>query len=112
MSPPRNHKPASFKPMVPDVPPVSRVMARRQSALAGLMQRLRRSQACLAAVREVLPSGLASQLQAGGWDDEGWTLLVPNSAVSAKLRQWLPRLQEVLAAKGLKVNAIRVKVSR
>jgi len=112
MNRPRNIKPAHFKPMVPDVPPMSRVMARRQTALSGLMQRLQRSQACLAAVREVLPWGMASQLQAGGWDEEGWTLLVPNSAVSAKIRQWLPRLQEVLAAKGLKVNAIRVKIAK
>ena len=53
---------------------------------------------------------MASQLQAGGWDEEGWTLLVPNSAVSAKLRQWQPRLMDALAARGLKVNAIRVRI--
>ncbi|MEY4766868.1 MAG: hypothetical protein RI907_3541 [Pseudomonadota bacterium] len=112
MPPPRTLKPATFKPMVPDVPPVSRVIARRQTALAGLMQRLQRSQACLAVVREVLPPAMANGLQAGGWDEEGWTLLVPNSAVSAKLRQWQPRLMDVLAARGLKVNAIRVKIAK
>jgi hypothetical protein len=45
-------------------------------------------------------------------DEEGWTLLAPNSAVSAKLRQLQPRLMDALAAKGLKVNAIRVKIAK
>ena len=95
--------------MVPDVPPVKRALE-RASPLSSLMQRLQRSQACLEAVKEVLPPALAAQLQAGPLDDEGWTLLVASSAASAKLRQSLPHLHEALAAKGLKVNAIRVKV--
>jgi hypothetical protein len=32
--------------------------------------------------------------------------------VSAKLRQLQPRLMDALAAKGLKVNAIRVRVQK
>jgi hypothetical protein len=111
MNPRRPIKAANFKPMVPDVPPVARVMARRQSTLSGLMQRLQRSEACLAVVRAQLPAAMANQLKAGGWDDEGWTLLVSNSALSAKLRQWQPRLMDALAAQGLKVNAIRVKIA-
>ena len=110
MDPRRRFKPATFKPMVPDVPPMANVIARRQSPIAGLMQRLRLSQACLDVVKGQLPPAMASQLQAGGWDEEGWTLLVPNSAVSAKLRQWQPRLMDALAARGLKVNAIRVRI--
>lgn len=74
------------------------------------MQRLQRSQACLEAVKAVLPPALAAQLQAGPLDDEGWTLLVASPAVSAKLRQSMPHLNDALAEKGLKVNAIRVKV--
>ncbi|WP_286743347.1 DciA family protein [Aquabacterium sp. UBA2148] len=97
------------RPMVPDVPPVTRALD-RASPLSSLMQRLRHSQACLEAVKEVLPPSLAAQLQAGPFDEEGWTLLVANPAASAKLRQSLPHLNEALSAKGLKVNAIRVKV--
>ncbi|WP_233584799.1 DciA family protein [Aquabacterium soli] len=78
--------------------------------LASLMQRLRASQKCLEAVRSVLPAGLALHVQAGPLDDEGWTLLVANAAVSSKLRQLQPRLMEALLQKGLKVNAIRLRV--
>jgi hypothetical protein len=97
------------RPMVPDVPPVTRALD-RASPLASLMQRLQRSQSCLEAVKAVLPPTLAAQLQAGPLDDEGWTLMVSSPAVSAKLRQSLPHLNDALAEKGLKVNAIRVKV--
>jgi hypothetical protein len=43
-------------------------------------------------------------------DDEGWTLLVANAAISSKLRQLQPRLMDTLAQKGLKVSAIRIRV--
>jgi hypothetical protein len=117
MSPPRRPikpgpKPATFRPMVPDVPPMARVIARPHSPLASLMQRLQMSEACLAEVRRHLTPAMASQVKAGGVDEEGWTLLAPNSAVSAKLRQLQPRLMDALAAKGLKVNAIRVKIAK
>ena len=47
--------------MVPDVPPVTRALD-RASPLSSLMQRLRHSQACLEAVKEVLPPSLAALL--------------------------------------------------
>lgn len=100
---------ATYKPMVPDVPPVTSVLGRSQP-LVSLMQRLKASQACLEAVRECLPPALAAAVKAGPLDDEGWTLLAANAAVSAKLRQLQPHLVEALAKKGLKVNAIRVRV--
>ncbi len=112
MSPRRLSKAPTFRPMVPDVPPLARVMAKRHSPLDSLMKRLQASEACLAVVRAHLPPAMASQVKAGGWDEEGWTLLAPNSAVSAKLRQLQPRLMDALAAQGLKVNAIRVKVQQ
>ena len=68
------------------------------------------SQACLEAIRASLPPAMAAHVKAGPLDEEGWTLLAANSAVSAKLRQLQPRLIEALAKKGLKVNAIRVRV--
>ncbi len=101
----------TYKPMVPDVPRVTNALDRSQP-LSGLMQRLKASQACLEAVRACLPPAMAAYVKAGPLDDEGWTLLAANAAVSAKLRQLQPRLVEALAAKGFKVNAIRVRVQR
>ncbi|MDE2402214.1 MAG: DUF721 domain-containing protein [Burkholderiales bacterium] len=74
------------------------------------MQRLEASKRCLEAVRAVLPGALAASVRAGPIDDEGWTLLASNAAVSAKLRQLQPRLMEALLQNGIKVNAIRVRV--
>ena len=109
MTRPRITTSISFKPMVPDVPQVAKVMT-RSNALSGLMQRLRLSQDCLAAIRMVLPPAMAPYVSAGPVDDEGWTLLAANSAVSAKLRQLQPRLMEALVRKGIKVNTIRVRI--
>jgi hypothetical protein len=100
---------ATYKPMVPDVPAVTTALGRSQP-LASLLQRLRASQACLEVVRACLPPAMAAHVKAGPLDEEGWTLLAANAAVSAKLRQFQPRLAEALAQKGLKVNAIRVRV--
>jgi hypothetical protein len=100
---------ATYKPMVPDVPPVITALG-RSHPLASLLQRLKASQACLEAVRACLPPAMAAHVNTGSFDEEGWTLLAANAAVSAKLRQLQPRLAEALAQKGLKVNAIRVRV--
>lgn len=106
----RSARPGSTcKPMVPDVPPLQAALERAEP-LVSLLQRLRASQQCLEAVRPVLPAGLIPHVQAGPLDDEGWTLLVANAAVSSKMRQLQPRLMEALARKGLKVNAIRLRV--
>lgn len=102
-------RPSTFKPMVPDVPTVKTALDRSEP-LASLMQRLRASQQCMEAVRTVLPAGLLPYVQAGPLDDEGWTMLAANAAVSSKLRQLQPRLMEALVKKGLKVNAIRLRV--
>ncbi len=105
----RRFKPATLKPMVPDVPQVEKAM-RQSNALGSLMQRLRMSQDCLDVVRACLPPSLAAGVKAGPLDDEGWTLLAANPTVSAKLRQLQPRLVEALAEKGLKITAIRIRV--
>lgn len=99
----------SYRPMVPDVPPVDRALG-GSSPLASLMQRLKASQACLEVVRGCMPVPMWPHVKAGPLDDEGWTLLAANAAVSAKLRQLQPLLMEALTRKGLKVNAIRVRV--
>ncbi|HEX5313010.1 DciA family protein [Aquabacterium sp.] len=102
-------RPSSFKPLVPDVPSVTRALEQSETMVT-LMQRLQASQACLAVAKACLPPALAAYIKSGSIDHEGWTLLAPNAAVSAKLRQLQPRILEALAKKGLKVNAIRVKV--
>jgi len=100
---------STFRPLVPDVPTIKKALEQAQP-LASLMQRLQASQQCLEVVRGVLPAPMAAYVKAGPIDEEGWTLLVANSALSAKLRQLQPRLLEALQKKGLKVNAIRVRV--
>jgi hypothetical protein len=65
----------------------------------------------LKAIAPLLPASLRSLVQSGGVEDDAWCLLVPNSAVAAKLRQTLPALCAHLRAKGWHVNTIRVKVN-
>ena len=83
---------------------------RGSAPLARLGERLRRSNAYLAAVRPALPAGLAEHIQAGPVDEEGWSLLCANASVAAKLRQLVPRLEQRLREGGHAVAAIRVKV--
>jgi hypothetical protein len=64
----------------------------------------------LQAIGPLLPSSLRSLVQSGGTEDGCWCLLVPNSAVAAKLRQTLPALCAHLRSKGWHVTSIRVKV--
>lgn len=100
---------SSIQPLVPDVPPLSTAMSHAEP-LVGLMQRLQASQQCLQAIQGVLPPMMRPHVKAGPIDDEGWTLLVANTAISSKLRQLQPRLLDALAQKGCKVNAIRLRV--
>jgi hypothetical protein len=79
-------------------------------SLAGLLSRVRASQARLDALADVLPGLLRQHLRAGPLDDDGWTILAANSAVAAKLRHLLPTLAETLVARGWQATAIRVKV--
>ncbi len=78
--------------------------------LAGLLARVRASQARLDDLADVLPGLLRQHLRAGPLDDEGWTILAANSAVASKLRHLLPTLAETLVTKGWQATSIRVKV--
>jgi hypothetical protein len=78
--------------------------------LARLAQRLQESNARFAAIRDALPATLHAHTRPGPVDDEGWSLLVANPAVAAKLRQLLPRLDDALRAQGWKAVPIRIKV--
>ncbi len=97
------------QPLVPDVPTLQTAMSGAEP-LVSLMQRLQASQRCLAAVKGVIPPMLHAHISAGPLDDEGWTLLVANTAISSKLRQLHPRLLDALAQKGCSVKALRVRV--
>ena len=62
------------------------------------------------AIRGSLPAAMAAHVKPGPVDDAGWSLLVANASVAAKLRQLQPRLEEILRERGWQVIAIRVKV--
>jgi hypothetical protein len=94
---------------VPDLPSLATAMSEAEP-LVSLMQRLQASKRCLDAVRSVIPPMLHPHISAGPLDDEGWTLLVANTAISSKLRQLQPRLLDALAQNGCKVNALRLRV--
>jgi len=78
--------------------------------LVGLLQRVRLSQARLAAVAPLLPVGLRSEVRAGPLDDAAWVLLVSNAAAAAKLRQLLPAVTAALEAQGFAGPAVKIKV--
>ncbi len=95
--------------VVPRTRPIAESLAGDDS-LAGLLARVRASQARLDALADLLPGPLREHLRAGPLDAEGWTLLAANNAVAAKLRHLLPTIAEALVAKGWQATAIRVKV--
>lgn len=102
----------SAKNHVASVPaPVSLGRALDDSAsLAGLARRLRESQQRFEAIAVLLPEALAREMRPGPIDDEGWSVLVSNAAVAAKLRHLLPRLNEALEARSFRSLPIRVRV--
>jgi len=79
-------------------------------SLAGLLARVRASEARLAAILPALPPELAATLHAGPLDDSAWTLLAEHAAAAAKLRQCLPRVEATLAEQGWPGVAVRIKV--
>ena len=79
-------------------------------SLKSLAARLHESEQRLAAIAALLPDNLAREVRAGPIDDEGWSLLVSNAAVAAKLRQLLPRLAEELRARSFRDLPIRVRL--
>ena len=94
---------------VPDLVPLRDALG-HCATLRDLQQRLEQSRRRLALVQTLLPALLARELQAGSFDETGWTLTVRSNATAAKLRQWLPAIEHTLAQQGLKVNSIRIKI--
>lgn len=80
--------------------------------LSHLANLARDTQQRLRAIAPLLPASLRSAVQSGGVEGSTWCLLVPNSAVAAKLRQTLPALCAHLRSKGWDVQSIQVKVAK
>ena len=113
---------AAYRALGYSTPPKAKVSVRGRSqtveqvvdsapTLAQFSAVARDTQNRLKAIAPLLPASLRSLVQSGGVEDDAWCLLVPNSAVAAKLRQTLPALCAHLRTKGWNVNTIRVKVS-
>ena len=79
-------------------------------SLSQLQALARDGQNRLQAILPLLPVTMRSLVQSGGIDGEAWCILVPNSAMAAKLRQFLPSLCAHLRTKGWNVQTITVKV--
>jgi hypothetical protein len=112
---------AAYRALGYSTPPKAKVFSRGKSqtleqvvnsapSLAQFSAIARDTQNRLKAIAPLLPVSLRSLIQSGGVEGDAWCLLVPNSAVAAKLRQTLPALCAHLRTKGWDVNTIRVKV--
>lgn len=80
------------------------------TSLSQLQSLARDGQNRLQAILPLLPVSMRNLVQSGGVDGETWCILVPNSAMAAKLRQFLPSLCAHLRTKGWNVQTITVKV--
>ena len=112
---------AAYRALGYNTPPKAKVSIRGKSqtleqvvdsapSLAHLSAMAQDTQNRLKAIAPLLPVSLRALIQSGGVENDSWCLLVPNSAVGAKLRQTLPALCAHLRSKGWNVNTIRVKV--
>lgn len=79
------------------------------AALQRLGARLAESQRRMADIADALPAALRDQVRSGALDEQRWTLLAPNAAAAAKLRNLLPLLAARLAERGWPERALRVK---
>lgn len=107
-SAPRYLAPKGQRASVPDPMPVAQAL-RQHEGLARLGERLEASRRRLRVIAPALPVNLLASVQSGPLDEEGWSLLVANAAVAAKLRHLLPRLEALLAQAGLP-GRIRIKL--
>lgn len=92
---------------LPPALPLSQVLT-ENAALQRLTQRLRESNQRFEVATRALPLALRQQLRAGPVDEDGWTLLVSNAAVAAKLRQLLPRIEQQLRDAGYGDKRVRI----
>ena len=102
----------TFRASIPSVPDTLRLQDAllRSEPLVLLRERIRDSNARFDAVRDCIPAAMLNHIQSGPLDEAGWSLLVANAAVGAKLRQCIPRLEEALKKKGWPTTTIRIKI--
>jgi hypothetical protein len=102
-------KPPRPSPVTPNSMAIGEAL--QQSApLARLRLLMQDSNDRFEAVCAGLPAGLARHVSPGPVDEAGWSLLVANASVAAKVRQLQPRLEEILRERGWQPTVIRVKV--
>jgi hypothetical protein len=94
---------------VPDAIPMHKALDRCEP-LQRLRERIAGSNARLSAARSALPPALRASVQAGPLDHEGWTLLASTPATAAKIRQLLPRIEDIFQIQGFERTPIRVRV--
>ncbi|MBU6223871.1 MAG: hypothetical protein KGP13_03495 [Burkholderiales bacterium] len=82
------------------------------TSLSQLQALARDGQNRLQAILPLLPVSMRGLVQSGGVESQAWCILVPNSAVAAKLRQLLPSLCAHLRTKGWDVQTIQLKVTK
>lgn len=96
---------------VPDPMPIAQALA-QHSGLARLGYLMQESNRRMEIVAVALPGALKRFVKAGPIDEEGWTLLVANASIAAKLRHLQPRLMELLAEQGIPEGKLRIKVQQ
>jgi hypothetical protein len=106
---PPTHDPRVRLLLPSDTHAIGQAIAQSEPMVA-LGQRLRASQARLDALLPLLPQAMHAHVKAGPIDEASWTLLATNSAVSAKLRQMLPALEDRLRTLGWAGPPVRVKM--
>jgi hypothetical protein len=77
--------PQSVASVIDDAPLLTTLLRQRREAM-GLWHR----------AQTLLPPALAQGVAIGRLDHEQWTLLAPDAACAAKLRQWAPNLAQHL----------------
>ncbi|MFG6458835.1 hypothetical protein [Roseateles sp. BYS96W] len=107
---PRYLGPRGLRASTPSPTQLADVM-RAHEGLSQLTARLEASRRRLRVIAPALPGPLLASVQSGPLDEEGWSLLVANAAVAAKLRHLQPRLEALLAQAGLP-GRIRIKLTR
>jgi len=96
-------------PVVPSALALSQALE-RSAPLSLLRRRLQDSNNRFAAIERLLPPLLLPHVKPGPVDEDGWSLLVANASVAAKLRQLQPRLEATLIEQGWQGSPIRIKI--
>ena len=84
--------------------------AQEAPAFASLMRQIEVARARMDVIRPLLQPALRAQVQPGALGQESWSLLAPNAAAAARLRQQAPALLGALQRAGHEVERLDIKV--